>query len=42
MQSEPAKLYYLISELKGDAALLLAEFDHTRESYTEAVEANLW
>ena len=35
---ESAKFYYLISQLEGDAALLLAEFDHTRESYVEAVQ----
>ena len=35
---DPAKFYYLVSQLEGDAAMLLQDFDHTAESYSEAVE----
>ena len=36
--AESAKFYYLSSQLVGDAALLLANFDHTENSYAEAVD----
>ena len=32
------KFYYLVSQLDGDASLLLMNFDHTDGSYTEAVQ----
>ena len=35
--AEPAKFYYLVSQLQGDAAMLLADFDHTKEGYIEAL-----
>ena len=35
--SDAAKFYYLNNQLEGDAALLLSDFDHTEEAYTEAI-----
>lgn len=35
---DPAKFYYLISQLEGDAALLLSDCDRTRASYIEAAQ----
>ena len=36
--SEPDKFYYLLSQPEGEAALLLSEFEQTKENYQEAVE----
>ena len=36
--AEPTKFYYLLSQLEGDAAFLLSDFDHTTENYTEAIQ----
>jgi len=35
--SGPAKFHYLLSQLEGDAAQLLAGFDHTEQEYEQAV-----
>ena len=35
---EPAKFYYLTGQLEGNAALLLSDFEHTNESYAEAID----
>ena len=34
----PAKFHYLISQLEGDAVHLLSGFDHTINSYQEAID----
>lgn len=35
---ETVKFYYLGRQLVGDAVLLSANFDHTKESYAKAVD----